>query len=256
MPADPTLSLRPVDDRNAEEKQDHLKVPSGTTSPIVPIAVAARAASGHETYRHPITTMPEPTVHHTALPDLVVDEETGIGTYGKVPKIPTGEFRTPLFDCWKFPHCLVAWCCPFLIWAQAHKFLHGGTHPIRGMRGYYAIIGVFTVLAFISASAGSYQNFAFFEAIVDLMYVLGVLVMCSLFRHVRLVYGIRGNLCGNFCCGSCSDGCDDVLKSACCPCCATYQLGNHLFHYNENVFVTYEPIPTVLQVQHRDHTIV
>jgi len=49
----------------------------------------------------------------------------------------------------------------------------------------------------------------------------------------------------SICCRCCSDGCCDVLKVACCSCCTTFQLGNHLFDYRNNTEITYEATPVV-----------
>ena len=250
---------RYTEETHGDEEFDFTSAaPTTAVTVVVPANATPAGTKNPFAWQQPRSNQPVPQ-HIQANYTPGVDEESGYSTttYGKAPEVPSGEFRSPLFDCCtKFPHCCVAWCCPWVIWAQAHKFLHGGIHPTRGVRGFYVIIVGFSLLTFVTAAVGTYERFVLAQALADLGFFLGVMVLCSLFRHIRIVYNIHGNMLGNFCCGSCNDGCDDVLKSACCLPCATYQLGNHLFNYDENMYVTYDPVPTVLNVEHRERTIV
>lgn len=66
-----------------------------------------------------------------------IQEEAVPSSAGQHFDIPQGTFRSNLFDCLVFPQCLVACFFPFLIWAQVHKYLVGGTDPNNGLNGYY-----------------------------------------------------------------------------------------------------------------------
>ena len=69
------------------------------------------------------------------------------GTVHGVPvRIPMhGGWRSNFCDCCNCPMCCVAWCFPYIIWAQLHYHLNGGQEPAdtsgcngccyKGMRG-------------------------------------------------------------------------------------------------------------------------
>jgi hypothetical protein len=48
---------------------------------------------------------------------------------------------------------------------QAHKALHGGADPEKGMRGYYVIMGSFVFMEFLLLLAGANSLVPFFSAV-------------------------------------------------------------------------------------------
>mmetsp|Transcript_4390 Transcript_4390/g.5763 ORF Transcript_4390/g.5763 Transcript_4390/m.5763 type:complete len:215 (+) Transcript_4390:44-688(+) len=181
--------------------------------------------------------------------EAVVSQPTT--TFGHKPIIPHGKWRSGLCDVLSCPMCCVALFCPFVIFAQAHKQVHGGDDPKKGMIGYYAILIGITIVTTLGMIAESSGSAGFVQAMTTLGWGAGFFISVSLLRRIRLMYSIRGDCdylsekCPhlNFC-GCCNDGCCDVSKSVFCQCCTAYQIGNHLFDYQKNNEVTYEPVPT------------
>jgi tellurite resistance protein TehA-like permease len=105
--------------------------------------------------------------------------------------------------------CCIAACCPFIIWAQAHKQLHGLSKylkceflsqdnlkvwlidPEKGMRGYWLIILGFAFMYFVSACIGNGRPMEENEMESHssptaspfwFIYVVGIMVSVSLLR--------------------------------------------------------------------------
>lgn len=156
--------------------------------------------------------------------------------------IPLGTFRSGLLDCVVFPQCLVSAFFPFVIWAQVHKYLWGGTDGTRGMKGYYLIIITFAVLYALSTFFETGRAKGLGAGFYALYSVSGVLIVLTLLKRIRQRYHIRGNECqGTFSC--CNDGCYDFYRATVCLWCTTFQIGDHVFNYRKNFSVTYEPVP-------------
>merc|ERR1719453_1255341 len=200
------------------------------------------------------------------------------GIYGRVPSVPTsGGWRNAFCDCCDCPMCCVAWCFPYIIWAQLHYHLNGGREHEkdgfcchRGARGYYIIIIGFALLEFLAVMGegsdleGGTGAGLFYSAIAMLGATASVMVMLTLVRRLKLLYNInkederfsmaafhaQNPTCREkCCCGGCDEACCDVHKSIWCWCCFTYQMGNHVFDYkNTTRYITYEPVPTSFEV--------
>jgi hypothetical protein len=158
-----------------------------------------------------------------------------ITVYGEKTNVPVGTFRSKLCECCVCPICLVAWICPFIIWAQVHYSLNGGStaKPSKGLRGYLAIVGGFALLYFVAGCLATTTG----GQLAWFITCAGGLVALSLFKRMRVLYQIQGE-----------GACNDCFRVVCCLPCVTFQMGNHLFDYRKHPDITYEPVPTEFAV--------
>jgi len=173
------------------------------------------------------------------------------------PTLHDASWRGGLCGCitnWQCPMALLACSCPQVIWAQIFYELNK-RKPKYALCGYYLIIAGFTLLSFVaifiyaSVSANTYRA----APLHQIMWLLSIILLLTLYRSIRNKTRVRGNYCNRLfcCCGNrsccgkpcCPDECSDCCEATFCQCCSTMRLGHHMFDYDTtNPAITYEPI--------------
>ena len=177
-----------------------------------------------------------------------------------------GETCDGLCDCVSDCQCpMYCFVCmlPQVIWAQLFYHINQDRKKYA-LCGYWTILVGFSILYTLSyglassayqigGSGGVNANIlSVVQCLEMITWLLGFILVLSLYKKIRAAYGIRGNACNRDCCGGavlgrrpcCGDEYADCCEAWFCLPCATMKLGHHVFDFSSDngSAITYEPL--------------